>query len=217
MKRIVSVLALLGAFAIGSAYAQLAISGNLGFNYQSPAEKTSVVSFSLLPDVNYGINNMLAVGGKLGFNYNVKSNEVSETTTSTSDFIFTLAPYVRFFALGNDRVSLFFDGQIPLSFGTLGKGKVTTKGKTVESDGNGYFGFGLWAVPGIKVNLSQNFALLATANVARLGYQYTSTSTKSKDAEGKDVTTTVSQSAFAFGVNNYQQDAPIMIGIQMEF
>ena len=207
------------AMACGSAFAQLAVDGQLGFNYGS-AGNDSRIAFRLLPGLSYELNSDIALGGRIGFDYNASSTssgeEQKEKSSSTkSDFIFHIVPYVRYFALGNDRLKLFCDAQLPLSFGSTGASKVTVAGKTTSTDGNGVFGVGLQLVPGLKYELTNQIALIATANVVRFGVMYNSTSVKAGDK-----TVTTSSTSFGLGINHagYEKSAaPFMVGCQFSF
>lgn len=217
------------AMACGSAFAQLAVDGQLGFNYGS-AGNESRIAFRLLPGLSYELSNDIALGGRIGFDYNATSSSLGgdsesdngkkekqkEKSSSTkSDFIFHVVPYVRYFALGNDRLKLFCDAQLPLSFGSVGASKMTAGGKTTSTDGNSVFGVGLQLVPGLKYELTNQIALIATANVVRFGVMYNSTSVKSGDT-----TVTTSSTSFGLGINHagYEKGtAPFMVGCQFSF
>ena len=205
------------AMACGSAFAQLAVDGQLGLNYGSAGDD-SRISFRLLPGLSYELSNDIALGGRIGFDYNASSKssgeEQKEKSSSTkSDFIFHVVPYVRYFALGNDRLKLFCDAQLPLSFGSVGASKVTVAGKTTSTDGNSVFGVGLQIVPGLKYELTNQIALIATANVVRFGVMYNSTSVK----EG-DKTVTTSSTSFGLGINHAgYEKVPFMVGCQFSF
>lgn len=207
------------AMACGSAFAQLAVDGQLGLNYGGSGDN-SRISFRLLPGLSYELSNDIALGGRIGFDYNASSTssgeEKKEKSSSTkSDFIFHVVPYVRYFALGNDRLKLFCDAQLPLSFGSVGASKITVGGKTTSTDGNSVFGVGLQLVPGLKYELTNQIALIATANVIRFGVMYNSTSVK----EG-DKTVTTSSTSFGLGINHagYEKSAaPFMVGCQFSF
>ena len=208
------------AMACGSAFAQLAVDGQLGFNYGSAGDNNSRIAFRLLPGLSYELSNDIALGGRIGFDYNASSTssgeEQKEKSSSTkSDFIFHVVPYVRYFALGNDRLKLFCDAQLPLSFGSVGASKMTAGGKTTSTDGNSVFGVGLQLVPGLKYELTNQIALIATANVVRFGVMYNSTSVKSGDT-----TVTTSSTSFGLGINHagYEKGtAPFMVGCQFSF
>ncbi|MGP1460485.1 MAG: outer membrane beta-barrel protein [Bacteroides sp.] len=207
------------AMACGSAFAQLAVDGQLGFNYGS-AGNDSRIAFRLLPGLSYELNSDIALGGRIGFDYNASSTSSGEeqkekSSATKSDFIFHVVPYVRYFALGNDRLKLFCDAQLPLSFGSVGASKVTAAGKTTSTDGNGVFGVGLQLVPGLKYELTNQIALIATANVVRFGVMYNSTSVKVGDK-----TVTTSSTSFGLGINHagYEKSAaPFMVGCQFSF
>ena len=214
MKKVLLMLGVLSAMACGSAFAQVAVGGQLGLNYQG-VEDDSNVNFTLLPGATYELSNQLAIGGQIGIDYRARTSTQKQgeksIKTTNSDFTFLLTPYVRYYALGVDRLSLYFDAQVPLSFGTVGSS--TVDGKT--TDGNGTFGIGLQVVPGLKFELSNQIALLATANVARFGVMYNSVSVK----EG-DKTVTTSATSFGLGVNHagYGKDAALfMVGFQFSF
>lgn len=235
MKRILLILALVSVMAYSSAFAQLSLGGSLGFDYTTPAEDNSAIAVTLLPDLSYGLSSKLAVGGKLGFTYASKYTKADKTKTTVSEHLIVIAPYVRYNALGNDRLSLFFDAQLPLGFGSAGT-EVSVSGKTKEIDGPSLFSFGLGVVPGLKVNLTSSFSLLATANVARLGFVYNKSTTKVGDEK-----VTSSGTYFELGVNKVSvlgaevvqeevtpgviknelkvtaQSVPFMIGIQYTF
>jgi len=208
------------AMACGSAFAQLAVDGQLGFNYGSAGDNNSRIAFRLLPGLSYELSNDIALGGRIGFDYNASSTSSGEeqkekSSATKSDFIFHIVPYVRYFALGNDRLKLFCDAQLPLSFGSVGASKMTAGGKTTSTDGNSVFGVGLQLVPGLKYELTNQIALIATANVVRFGVMYNSTSVKAGDK-----TVTTSSTSFGLGINHagYEKGtAPFMVGCQFSF
>jgi len=215
--------------AYSSAFAQLSLGGSLGFDYTTPAEDNSAIAMTLLPDLSYGLSSKLAVGGKLGFTYASQYTKADKTKTTVSEHSIIITPYVRYYALGNERISLFFDAQLPLGFGSKGDTEVSVSGKTKETDGASVFSFGLGVVPGLKVNLTSSFSLLATANVARLGFVYNKSTMKVGDEK-----VTSSDTSFELGVNKVSalksevddkgavkgfaaQAVPFMIGIQYTF
>lgn len=232
MKRVLLVLALVSAVACSSAFAQLTIGGKLGFGYNGGNQTTkaggvttekdgnSDMTFTFLPYAIYSLRSDLGVGTHLGLTYNSMTVPANSTEkghqndkTTTSDFIFQFAPFVRYTLLGNDRISLFLDGQLPLQFGSKGATKVVNGDKTTTADGASLFGIGVGVIPGIKVNLNTTFSLIATANVASINFNYERLTT---DLSG--ATSTTSETGFSFGVNGaVPSKLPFMVGLSMSF
>ncbi len=222
MKKSFLILVVLSVMACGSAFAQLAIGGQLGLRYYSGAEENSDFNFTLLPGLSYNLSDALAVGGQIGVDYSSNTGLSTtpgagsllptKTKTTNSTFTFRIMPYLRYFALGSDRLKLFFDAQVPVSFGSTGVA-VEIDGKKTSTDGPSLFNIGLQVVPGLRYSLSDSFALLATANVARFGVMYSSRSSKFGET-----TTVTSETTMGLGVNHSGYSfAPFMVGFQFMF
>lgn len=241
MKKLFCFLIFLSAMWSGSLFAQIGVSGELGLRYKSNGgDLPGNFSFSLIPSGLYHINSDFAVGAKLGITYtsgiiatkdtsslsgafekaldgikNKLNGKTSVTVKSqtTSDFVFHLVPFARYYALGNDRISVYFEAQLPLGFGSMGSTKTTmSDGKTTTTDGAGYFSFGIQVVPGVRVKLTEGFSLIASANIARIGFNYESTSHKYGET-----TITSKTTSFGLGVNSSVQEAPLTVGLQLNF
>lgn len=222
MKKSFLILVVLSVMACGSAFAQLALGGQLGLRYYSGTGDNSDFNFTLLPGLSYKLSDALAVGGQIGVDY--ESNTRLSTTPGTallpptttkntnSTFTFCIMPYLRYFALGSDRLKLFFDAQVPVSFGSEGV-TVEIDGKKTSTDGPSLFNIGFQVVPGLRYSLTDSFALLATANVARFGVMYSSRSSKSGET-----TVVTSETTMGLGVNHSgYYAAPLMVGFQFMF
>jgi|GEM_PF-975398 hypothetical protein len=232
MKRVLLVLALISAVACSSAFAQLTIGGKVGFGYNGGSETAKVagvttekdgnsdMTFTFLPYAIYSLRSDLGVGTHLGITYSSLTVPANSTEkghgndkTTTSDFIFHFTPFVRYHLLGNDRISLFIDGQIPLQFGSKGATKTVNGDKTTTADGASLLGIGVGMVPGIQVNLTSRFALIATANVASVNFNYERLTTEVGGA-----TTTTTGTGFSLGVNGaVPSKTPFMVGLALSF
>lgn len=154
MKKIMMMAALM--FATVAASAQVYVGGGIGFgtSKEAHAEGTDVDSrntFYITPEIGYNLSDDFAVGIGLGYNYSKKGDRKTNG--------FSIEPYARWTFAKWERVSLFLDGGIGYGFD---KDKTTTdlgNGKTVSVEQKtSQFYIGIR--PGLKVNLTNQFALI---------------------------------------------------------
>ena len=227
MKRVLLVFALVSAVACGSAFAQLSVGGALGFNYKGESSTTkaggttvnadgaSQFTFKFLPYAIYSLNSDFGVGAHVGATYtsNTEPNpgigdEHKNDRTVTSNLVFEFTPFVRYSLLGNDRISVFLDGRVPLKFGSVGAAKVVNGNNTTNVDGASLMSFGIAVVPGLKVNLTSNLALVATADIASLNFNYQAVTQTVGSASATKSTT-----GFSLGLGS----TPFTIGVSRSF
>lgn len=117
------------------------IGGGIGLYY----EDYTGFQFTLTPEVNYAFTDKWGIGGALG------------VTTLTADgytaYQFTLSPYARFTPLRMGKFALFID--MGFTMGAL----------------NDYFMASVGVKPGITVDITDHFTLMARCGF--LGYSYT--------------------------------------------
>ena len=232
MKRVLFVLALISAFVYGSAFAQITVGGQLGVAYSGGNEtakkdgKTnekkgdSPLTFVFSPYAIYSLTSDFGIGAQLGVGYSSWTSPANSTLDGhkddksvRSDLMFHFTPFARYTLLGNDRIRLFLDGQLPIRFGSEDNRKDIVGDKTTTTDGPSVFGIGVGIVPGLQVNLTSSFALIATANVASINFNY---ERASKTDSG--VTQTKSNTDFSFGVNGaVPSKVPFMVGLAVSF
>lgn len=177
---------------------------------------TFTVQFS--PKVGFYLNDDFALGLSLGIintSYTTPENEyISDQEVVDNTLTLTIAAFARYKLIGNDRVSLFLDGE-------LGGGKVTSKEKigsiTEEGDPLSLFAFGI--APVISYSISDRIDIEASSDFLRFGFA----SITETDLDDSDYKSTVNH--FGLGLNAYtpnivsgQMEAPLLkVGLNFKF
>lgn len=126
------------------------IGGSLGVLHNSTSDVTTA---SILPEVGFNCADNWAIGTSIGYSY--------AGNKSMGNHSFVLDPYVRYTFFKSGIVSIFADGGIDFS-----AGRTTYK----EGHGKGSVTLGIGIKPGIAVNLSKQFSIVAHCGL--LGYTY---------------------------------------------
>jgi len=161
MKRIVTTLIML--FAAAGLYAQIFVGGNIGFsttggkieNGNTSVDKVTQTNFSLAPKTGIFLSEKLAVGAMLGFNLQNEKTpgnpDVIDRTTTIG-----LTPFARYYAITFNKLSVFAQGNLGLSYGVEKHkvGSTTTTGPKTTT-------IGLAAFPGISYKLTDKVDLEA--------------------------------------------------------
>ena len=158
-------LLVLTAFAI-TANAQVYLGGQLGFwATKTVTDKKFVFQYSVLPEVGYHINSKWAVGTTIGVSNGDETLTIHDEIEIFKIGAFAVNPYVRFTFVKWDLVSLFVEGggsyRYIFNLPELGYGSWQDIGKHQ---------FNVGISPGIALNLSKHFSLVA--NIGFLGWQH---------------------------------------------
>ncbi len=146
MKKLLIVLALVSAWV--GVQAQVYLGGTIGFdvvNVHGDAPSTTQTTFGIAPEVGYNFNDMWAIGAQIGFG--VASTDGISVTT------YKIMPYVR---------NTFARAGIVDFFGELGLGYAHQ-----SSTGIGVSGFVSAIRPGMAINFSKKFAVIARTDLLR--------------------------------------------------
>lgn len=187
-----------------SMHAQINIGG--GFilstqNSETRAEGTtnegpSIIRLTVLPNVEYMLDENLSVGGKVGFDFSRSSYENGDGDYKVSLFMVHFSPFARMYFPAGDKVSLFGEGGFDFATGTE-----KYKFDNTTEDGDTQTEFSLGVKPGLSYQLAEKLALEFTTGF--IGYQMNST----KNNEDPETTTTynnvginVNLSTISFGV-----------------
>lgn len=133
---------LLAAIAVCSVAvnAQVWVSGNVGFNRDT---KNNVTSFQVAPQVGYQLSDKWDIALELGYNHSYNGDFKTNS--------FDVMPFVRYSFFKSGIVTLFADGMV--GFGTS---KTDIDGAEATND------FGVGLRPGLKVDVTEKFAFVAT-------------------------------------------------------
>lgn len=139
--------------------------------------------------MSFGYSQAIFTGDVSGTLGNVIDTEISRETFSFTPFLRTSIPLTK-----SNRLSLFNDLGVALSFGTLEESRDGTLSNPTKKTGN-TFGFGIGLSPGITYFAMQNFALELGLNL--LGYRYQ----LEKSQVDQDPISKISKNDIAFQVN----------------
>ena len=143
------------------------------------ADKYSNYNFNLNPRIGKFLSEKTAIGLALDISLTGNKRENTAETSSKSSS-FGISPFLRYYALRWNKVSVFGQGNIGLALinSSDKSGGVTTdepKGTKI------YISF----YPGLSYDIRENISLETTINILSLAYNYTSTkdgSTKYKNS-----------------------------------
>ena len=206
------VLIILFSFFYVSLNAQVFVGGNFSFmtlggstsNGTTTNDKTSQLGLTLAPKAGIFLSEKLAAGATVGFMYNrAKTPGDPETISSASGI--GLTPFLRYYAATWNKLSVFGQGQIGVSF----SGSTTKVGGT-STEGPKTTLFQVNVLPGIAYNVSEKLALETSLNILSFGY-YNETE---KDGDFKDITSGFN---FGAGLNNLFTVGSITIGAIYKF
>ena len=176
-------IALLSFFCI-SLNAQVFMGGNFRFNTSNAktedgattTHKASNYSFDLSPNVGKFLSEKLAIGFSLDISLFGNSSGVNTETISKSSS-FGGSPFLRYYAIRWNKVSVFGQGNIGLAFSNS---SVKTGGST--TDGPKGTRLYLSIYPGLSYDISDKLSLETSLNILSFGYYYITT----KDGSSKD-------------------------------
>lgn len=129
----------------------------------------SELSFKVMPEFGYILNENLAVGIALGGSHNKVHYSFGDLSVSEGLNSYTVNPFLRYTFLKGELGSLFFDGGVAYNWS-----KVTNGGQKTS-------GLDVGLKPGVAVNVSNKISLIGKFGF--LGYNYT------KVGEGKEAVT----------------------------
>ncbi len=190
MKKIMMTLAAVCVAATMNA--QVYLGGTFGLGFQNKltdkdGKDATGVSFSIMPEIGYKLDDKSAVGIVLGLGVTNNSNVIGEKIAAVANtnvkldksaMNFSIAPYYRYNYLQFSNVNLFFDGQVGFSMAKQDENKLTQ--------------FGVGLVPGVSVNLNEKISF-----VAKMGFiGWTSTKAKVSGVESD------AQSTFGLGFDS---------------
>jgi opacity protein-like surface antigen len=166
---------------------QVFIGGNFGLNTSGGSfdngtitvDKTSSVSFSILPMVGIFLSENVAVGASVNLSLSRTKFPGTPETINTSSGI-GVSPFLRYYAIRMDKFSVFGQGNIGFSY----SGSKSKVGGT-STDGPKATSLYLNLVPGLSYDLSDRLSLETSINVFNLGVSQTIT----KQGSTKDITT----------------------------
>jgi len=190
--------------------AQVFVGGNVGFNNSKTEldgpnlQKVSNFSLGLTPRVGKFLSDKLAIG--LALDISLSGNKTSnnyEILSRTSSF--GVSPYLRYYALRWNKVSVFGHGGVGLSFTNEHE---EMDGVTHEGPKGTKVYFTVY--PGLSYDISEKFSLESSINILSLGYSYYVT---------KEGSVTNKKSIFNIGagLNNIVSVGSITIGAIYKF
>lgn len=125
-------------------------------------EETTV---TVAPDFNYHINYRWAVGAQLGFQYMRDRDSWDSEWELYERFKYLISPYVRFTAFRFGIVGLILDGAVDIDMGS----HKYSDWYDGERDSEFHFGYAIGIKPGLTLDVSKNFTLIA--HFGFLGYR----------------------------------------------
>jgi hypothetical protein len=198
----------------GFVNAQVYLGGSLGVSTESTKPevgyKTTGTSFSLAPEVGYGISDKFDIGIALGFSNSKTKQEIPSgtgtETVETKNNRWAVSPYARLSVVEFGKFSVW------------GQGNLFVGGEKQDNPNNSTqktTSFGLTIQPVLKYNLSDHFSLLANLNFLNLGFSQD----KKKVEIPATPTTTTTTTNFGFGVDagNVATLGAIAVGFVYKF
>ena len=165
--------------------AQVFVGGSVRFNTSgnehngTATNKSSNYEFNLDPSIGKFLSEKTAIGLALDISLSGdKTNYITESSSKASSF--GISPFLRYYAIRWNKVSIFGQGNIGLAL-------LNSSNKTdgVTTDGPKGTKIYLTFYPGLSYDISENFSLETSLNILSLGYNYTITkvgSTKDKSS-----------------------------------
>ncbi len=134
------------------------VSGLVGYNSTSYANKSKERTIKVSPRYGYFLNDFLAIGGRLGYIYNIQKSRENITTAKSQSYVAEV--FTRYYLLPGSQFSIF--GEIAAGYGAL---------RDIRGDWNSGINAGF--TPGLSYFVGQHFALEAIFGV--LSYNSAST------------------------------------------
>jgi opacity protein-like surface antigen len=162
------------SFICISVNAQVFVGGNFGFNTTNNKSldgatttlKGSNFSFALSPIVGKFLSEKFAVGVELDLSLSGSKTGVN-TETITKSSSFGVSPFLRYYAIKWNKLSLFGQGNIGVEFSNS---SVKTGGFT--NDGPKDTRLYLSIYPGLAYDITDNLSLQTSLNILSFGYNY---------------------------------------------
>lgn len=161
MKKLIFTLAISFITIVGAnaqEIGQFWLGGSLGFWSDKDKNSESVVSFKLIPEIGYAINDNFGIGVSLGYSSHEYLDQYNEKEGYNT---FTFSPFLRWAFLKGHFGGLFLDSGIAFEYG-----------EPKHSDRKSY-GIAAGFRPGVAVNVSHNVSI--TGKFGFIGYQYVKT------------------------------------------
>jgi hypothetical protein len=152
MKKFLA-MAILAIASLGASAEGLYVGGSLGY-WHSGDDNTN--HLTILPEIGYNLSSNWAVGTTIGYDYTHFCGQGISGNT------FQFNPYARYtyFKSSNNLVNLFVDGTVGLGLGWA---------SYEDEDSKTACTWQIGVAPGIAINLTQKFSLVA--HIGFLGYK----------------------------------------------
>ncbi len=139
------------------------IGGNFGFESSEFSVGSKENTFIIAPEFGYQFSDRWGAGIRVGY-----EQTTSKSGSADKDYIkaFNIAPFARYTFLRWKALNLFADGG--LSY-TRADGEIFSEEYSYDE----LWSFGAFVRPGLSLNLSKSFSLVATANLFNFGYAET--------------------------------------------
>jgi hypothetical protein len=207
----ICLIVLVSLFAI-SLKGQVFVGGNFGFNSASNKSqdgatityKDSNYRFSLSPFGGIFLSEKFALGIELDLSLNGSKAGVNIVSSTKSSSV-GLSPFVRYYVIKWNNLSLFGQGNIGAEFTW---GSLKTGGATDNSPKNTRLYFSVY--PGLAYDITDKISLQTSINVLSLGFTHTT----SKDDTEKHVSSSFN---FGAGLGNIVSLNTITIGAIYKF
>lgn len=220
MKKLSLFILLFMIMTIGMLNAQLFTGGHISFSTEGGTEdygsgtqdKTSYLDLSFSPMAGYFLSEDLAAGARLLVSIDKTTTppfSPGNDETINSETTFGIMPFIRYYAIHVNKLSVFGQAQGGISFG-----KEKTKTGSTETDGPKTTTFGFGVVPGIALDISDNIALEAHINLFSFAF-----SVETEKLESEFVTSKETTREFSFGVNadNIATTGAVSVGAIFKF
>ncbi|MBK9391137.1 MAG: hypothetical protein IPN68_13450 [Bacteroidetes bacterium] len=190
--------------------AQVFVGGSVGFNTSSDKhegssdQKSSIYNLNLKPVAGKFLSDKMALGLALDL-YLAGGKTESTTETKSRSFGFGVSPFMRYYAVNWNKLSIFGQGGIGLE---VSRSSLTTGGTT--NDGPKISLIDLNIFPGLSYDISDKISLETSLNIFRLGFSYNTIK------DGGDVEK-LSNFHFGTGLDNIASLNAIMIEQYIDF
>jgi hypothetical protein len=191
--------------------AQYFAGGNFSLNASSDKTdqgtttfKNSNSNFNLYPSVGEFFSEKIAIGLALNISFS-SSTSGSNTETKTQSSAIGASPFIRYYAIKWNKLSLFGQGNIGFAFSNSSQ---TLDGTETDEPKDYRYYFNIY--PGLSYDISDKLQLQSSINILSFGYNYTVT---------KDDLTKSSSSDFNMGagLSNIASINGITIGAIYKF
>jgi outer membrane protein len=192
--------------------AQVFVGGNFSFNTSknktddgaTTTHKVSNYNFTLSPNVGKFLSEKVAIGLALNISLTGYISGVNTETISKSSSI-GASPFLRYYAIKWNKVSLFGQGNIGIDFSSS---SVKTGGVTNDGPKDTRLYFSIY--PGLSYDINDKLSLETSLNILSFGYYYITT----KDGSSKDKHSSFNIGA---GLGNIVSISAITIGAIYKF